>query len=121
MRAFYDKIVPNVAKDVLRKVGGEGLTRVSIDTQGRPERGEGLYERRDWQGPDLELDDVRRTSRNDDLPSDIQAQLRAIHDRMRDGIPQAQAIREWGSIWAARALGGDLVAKPSHMTEQIAS
>lgn len=30
MKAFYDKIVPGVLKDVLRKLGGEGLTQVAI-------------------------------------------------------------------------------------------
>ena len=31
MRAFYDSIIPSVLKDVLKKVGGEGLTTVEID------------------------------------------------------------------------------------------
>jgi len=35
MRAFYDKIVPNVAKDVLRKLGGEGLTNVPVSATRR--------------------------------------------------------------------------------------
>lgn len=30
MKAFYDKIVPNVAKDVVRKLGGDGLTKVDL-------------------------------------------------------------------------------------------
>jgi predicted RNA methylase len=34
MKAFYDKIVPSVAKDVLRKLGGEGLREVAINAQG---------------------------------------------------------------------------------------
>ena len=32
MKAFYDKIVPSVAKDVLRKVGGGAMERVNIRT-----------------------------------------------------------------------------------------
>lgn len=32
MKTFYDKIVPNVAKDVVRKMGGDGLRDASIDS-----------------------------------------------------------------------------------------
>ena len=35
MKAFYDKIVPNTLKDVLKKVGGGALETVSIDTEMR--------------------------------------------------------------------------------------
>ena len=31
MRAFYDQIVPNVARDVLKKLGGDGLIEVALD------------------------------------------------------------------------------------------
>lgn len=34
MKAFYDKIVPNVARDVLKKLGGDGLTSVQIESNG---------------------------------------------------------------------------------------
>lgn len=34
MKAFYDKIVPTVAKDVLKKLGGPQLRQVSIDIAG---------------------------------------------------------------------------------------
>ena len=31
MRAFYDQIVPKVAKDVVRKLGGDGLTQTTLE------------------------------------------------------------------------------------------
>ncbi len=31
MKAFYDKILPNVAKDVVKKLGGDGLTTSDVD------------------------------------------------------------------------------------------
>lgn len=30
MRTFYDKIVPNVARDVLKRLGGDGLTKIDL-------------------------------------------------------------------------------------------
>lgn len=39
MHTFYDKIVPNVAKDVLRKLGGGGLT--TVDVRSKLDTGDG--------------------------------------------------------------------------------
>ena len=36
MRAFYDKIVPSVLKDVLRKLGGAGLRTIDMDVRKLP-------------------------------------------------------------------------------------
>jgi hypothetical protein len=110
MKAFYDKIVPNVANDVLKRMGGGKVGETTIDVQGRPETATGLMEQREWVGPDLDAAHVRAAARNDDLPVDIQRQLRDIAERMQSGIPQAQAIREWGSMRTAEALGGELRA-----------
>jgi hypothetical protein len=48
MKAFYDKIVPAVAKDVLRKLGGGGMEKVSISLD-HDASNNGL---KDWTGAD---------------------------------------------------------------------
>lgn len=40
MRAFYDQIVPQVARDVLKKLGGDGLRTVSIVSENKFSRSE---------------------------------------------------------------------------------
>ncbi|MCY1166226.1 Inorganic Pyrophosphatase [compost metagenome] len=69
MKAFYDKIVPTVAKDVLRKLGGGSLTTVPlkrpIDDYGRTAR---------WKGPNRTMDQVR------ELYDLSQKSGRGIHD-----------------------------------------
>ena len=42
MRAFYDKIVPSVAKDVLKKLGGEAIKKISIGEGGAYSKHVGL-------------------------------------------------------------------------------
>jgi hypothetical protein len=88
MKSFYDKIVPTVAKDVVKKLGGDGLTTVRLDTDNPViQVDEELWAPRD--NPDL-------TYRSEEAAQAAAARLASqpgfeITDKMRaqaaDGLP----------------------------------
>jgi len=97
-------------KKLLPKVGGGQVIAATIDVQGRPESGTGLQERREYQGPTLGVFEIRAVADDPNLPSAIQSQLNEVADLVRRGQSIESAMQQAGSISAAQALGGDMVA-----------
>ncbi len=126
MRAFYDKIVPSVAKDVVRKLGGDGIVpirmhaaagRFSVD----PGPGEEVrhfdtraeaeaFARTQGEGPDFVIDQSRRASQyvGEQPGFDITDKMRAA---AADGMP---LFKQSGD--KAPAKGVDPVALRAEVT-----
>lgn len=96
MKAFYDKIVPNTLKDVLRKVGGGAVEVVDMGGPDRERRHTLIRERRT-----LSMDDPRRAQLDGEIDllgrieSGVMAQMKqpgftitpAMKERAADGLP----------------------------------
>ena len=116
MKGYYDKIVPSVANDILKKLGGGKVEETSIDVQGN----NGLNTVTEYKGPSFTVDDLRPLAdiRNNDVPAAIQRQLTDIAKAMNEGIDYKTAMERNGSLAAAKLVGGDLVKKESVMSKQ---
>lgn len=97
MRTFYDKIVPKVAGDVIKKLGGGKLMPVRL-SQSKPVR--------KYSGPSLSADAVIGVARDDNLRAAVQSQLREVVAKMRAGSSLAEAMEFHGSDASAKAIGG---------------
>lgn len=120
MAGFYDRIVPNIANDILKKLGGGKVGEIDIDVQGRPETGGGLSEVRRYEGPYVTGEEIVRIIETADHPVEIQRQLRDILGAVTYGRSLAEAMNMYGSISAAEALGGTYEPVPHVMSKQPA-
>lgn len=113
MQAFYDRMLPNEVNKWAKPFGGKvGDTR--IDVQGRPEDGHGTATQYRYEGPTLTGEQVFNASK--DAPAvAVERQLRDVADIMKTGMSLKTAMERYGSISAARHIGGDLVAKANVM------
>ena len=116
MAIFYDKIVPNTARDVLKKLGGGPLVQMQLDTPS--DKRARLNEKRVWSGPELSVGEVRRAAANPSVTVSVREQLDAVASAMRFGYSLAEAMQREASMSAARALGGDMVVPPGQILTQ---
>lgn len=109
MTGFYDKMLPNEVNKWAKPFGGK-VGDTHIDVQGRPEEGRGTATKYRYEGPTLTGEQVFNASK--DAPAAaIERQLRDVAEIMKTGMPLKTAMERYGSISAARHIGGDLVAK----------
>lgn len=118
MKAFYDKIVPNVAKDVVRKLGGDGLTEVKLSTGDRFEamkqaREDSGLTRNEWE----RLGSAEQQRRIDEVLSDSNGKQLGfdITDRMREqtanGVPLFKQGGQGKPVGSPEAMHETLRAK----------
>lgn len=117
---LYNKMLPNYAKDILKKLGGGKVGEVAIDVQGRPESGTGLETQYRYEGPELPFMRVDSIARRPGLPAAIERQLDDIAKAIEQGSTTADAVLEHGSITAAEVLGGKLTPLEQVMAKQPA-
>jgi hypothetical protein len=86
MKAFYDRIVPNVANDVLKKLGGGKVGTVEIEQFGAPPEDTGRYA---YKQPGFDITDKMREHAEQGMPLFQRGKpARAILSTAEDGTPQ---------------------------------
>ena len=109
MKGFYDKILPGVFDKLGKKWGSKvGGTKLDL--------GNDLQSRREYEGPDLTIEEVRLIA-NDRSSVDLQGtrrDLREVIAGMREGRPFRELMAEQSDN-AATALGGRLKPLPKRI------
>jgi 2'-5' RNA ligase len=102
MRGFYDRIIPSVANDILKKLGGERVRTF----KGVVENG---VQFQHYEGPIPTARDVHEKIHEKDHGATLERQLRSVVEAMGQGVPFRTAIQEHGSANLAELFGGKLV------------
>lgn len=104
MKGYYDQIVPQVANDILKKMGGGKVEDVGIEIPG----GIGRWE---YKGPEVSIRDILEIAGDRNTTSSIERQLKAVAGLMQTGTTLKEAMEKEGSYTAAGAVGGKLVER----------
>jgi hypothetical protein len=109
MKAFYDQIVPKVAKDVLRKLGGGSLTSIEMNTKGTVavRRGVGGQVRQEAVGeptkqPAFDITDSMREKAAGGLPM---FSLREEERRKSPWLDSTNRVQFLPGKWLYRSIG----------------
>jgi hypothetical protein len=112
MREFYDKILPNIAGDVLKKIGGGKVDEsgMVLDTK----RGTG----QEYVGPTMNEGELDAMIADHSINATMRAQLQDVRARLVMGATFHQAINEEGSIALAEMIGGRMKGVGAPETRQ---
>lgn len=100
MKGFYDKILVDFANKFGKKYGAK-VSRAEVKT------GKDLFTSQlVYEGPEVTSDQVRALIKGAETVS-LEETLRDVAEGLDAGMSTAEAMRQYGSIAAAKAVGGD--------------